>query len=108
MIAQQDLLVHTPVITGGQQLVIQLKIGALPISIVTVPERFARITRIHMTIYGTDSSDDCMQFDDSRPALTIEAIADWVAGDGTDAQRVAIADGIRAGLPLQSPAKVEP
>lgn len=33
-------------------------------------------------------------------ALTLEQIAKWVEGDGTNAQNMALADGIRAGLPF--------
>ena len=51
-----------------------------------------------------DVPEGCMFVDDSRmpgprgvPWPNVEAIAMWVEGDGTDSQRIALADGIREG-----------
>lgn len=64
------------------------------------PGNFARIDELRVITRGEGPAGELVAWHPHRfPALTVEDIARWVAGDGTDAQRVALADGIRAGLP---------
>lgn len=72
---------------SGQYLVARLKL---------TPNELEWVESVEVIVRGYRKG-DALQVFRSVPAMTLEDIARYVAGDGGDPQRVALADGIRSG-----------
>lgn len=119
-IDRADFLAAPLLMYGRKDLRVQLIDNTGPIAQIQIRAGMDVVDLIKVEVFGRQKANAySSSFDgidrgvlgriEARPWSTVEDIAAWVAGDGSDAQRNALADGIRLGWPAApfAPSKEE-